>query len=223
MGAEDAADVAGLYTSEDGVVAAAERLGMDMEATTQMLRSWRCARAQAEGIIAARALESITGRSDTRQSRPQRTWADVVKPKKQKLGAIQQDTPCHPDQWRDGGRKAKQVRAKASEESLDKLYRIWITVGSRGAHWQECQDGKDDVRRRLVLRPFRRMEEKRVKELLGGWRRWTTWNEQKSQQSPDVALEEAISPSPVRLAEFLESVSTGGATAAPGVLSLLQW
>ena len=221
-GVEDLVDIAGLYVSDGQLLQESFAVGLDEAQQRAMVSVWKHARARAGCADAMVAAAVEAGRSDTRPSCPQRTIADVSRGTKKRAGVLQVDTPSHPDQWRDGTQRTADRRAKASPEALDELFAVWEEMGPDGDQWQPCQAGEESARRRLMLRPFVEMEQKRVAALLAALRRWRKWNQSRNLELGTQDHND-LWPSAIRFGEFLESVSGGGSTAAPGLMASLKW
>ena len=223
LGVEDAVDLAGLYTCEDQLRQALQGLQLDEQDFVHAERAWQRARMEAGFVDAMRARVVASAVPDNRPLRPTRTFADVMmhKEKKRRLGVIREDTPNQPDQWADGTSRKREVRETAQQDTLNDLYVVWLALGQNGRKWQHCEPGQEEVRKRLLLRPFQEMENGRLRNLIAGLRRWEKWNAQRNKESSTAI--DPLSPDPIRLGEFLEHVATGGDTAAPGVLANLKW
>ena len=126
-------------------------------------------------------LRAVQVRAEQRDRRPERlsvlrlTAVPKNKKRRRTVGIIQVSTENHPAQFRDGTQRQRMGKKKATDVSLDELFDIWLTVGSKGVHWQECQAGEEETRKRLILRPYRNLDEDRLRALSSALRRWEAW------------------------------------------------
>ena len=177
IGIEDAADLAGLYTSGDQVCVDLQARGVSETDAVQAVSAWQQARLAAGFIDRMRAGTVRTLLQDARPSRtvslPQRGYES----KKRKYAKLMlQDQVNHPSQFVDGSQRCKRSKVKATEASLDELYQVYLALGPVGAKWTACEPGEEAVRKRLMLRPFLKMDEQRLRALLAALRRWERWN-----------------------------------------------
>ena len=108
-----------------------------------------------------------------------------------------------------------------TQATLEQFFSVWLELGEEGLHWQPCDPSEEETRKRLVLRPFVKLEQARAHALVMGLKRWKDWNDHKNTEAGSTQ-ESYLRPNPVRLAAFLESITSGGATASQGVSSLLK-